>query len=102
MKSFAWAVPSSQLEQMRVAILANFPLHTIPSLSREGAPPSGHYATWLPPLAEAWSRPDGIERFWITLSDTVTQRTETIFWNQTFIVLPTRKRGRAASFFRED
>jgi len=88
-------------ENVRVAILANFPLHVIPSLSK-GVPPAGHYATWLPPLAEATSSNDGIERTWITLSEDITERKEVTFWNQTFIVLPSRKKGRASSFYRED
>ena len=87
--------------QMRVAILADFPLHVIPPLS-DGTHPTVHYATWLPPFAEASSREDGIERFWITLSDKITERKQATYWNQTFIVLPTRKKGRASSFFKED
>lgn len=86
---------------MRVAIFANFPLHVIPSLD-EGIGPSEHYATWLPPLAEANAREDGIQRYWITLSDAITERKEVVFWNQTFIALPTRKKGRASSLFKED
>ena len=86
---------------MRVAILANFPLHVIPSLSG-GTHPSGHYATWLPPFAEASSQEDGIQRYWITLSDEITERKEVTFWNQTFIALPTSKKGRASSLFKED
>ncbi len=86
---------------MRVAILANFPLHVIPSLSGDLSSP-GHFATWLPPLAEAWSHEEGIERYWITLSDAITERREVTFWNQTFIALPTRKKGRASSLFKED
>ena len=86
---------------MRVAILASFPLHVIPSLA-EGIPSQGHYATWLPPLAEATAREDGIERYWIILSDSITERKEVVFWNQTFIALPTSKKGRASSLFKED
>ena len=86
---------------MRVAILANFPLDLIPSLSC-GKPPKEHYATWLPPLAEANAQDDGIERVWITLSDEITERKEGIFWNQRFITLPAQKKGRASSFYKED
>ena len=86
---------------MRVAILANFPLHVISSLAGTTFP-QGHYATWLPPLAQYWSKKDGIERYWITFSDIVKERTDTVFWNQTFIVLPTRNKGRASSLYRED
>jgi len=86
---------------MRVAVLANFPLHVIPSLSGE-IPPQGHYATWLPPLAEANSIQDGIERYWITLCDAVTERKEITFCNQTFIILPTQKKGRSSTLFKAD
>jgi glycosyltransferase involved in cell wall biosynthesis len=86
---------------MRVAILANFPLHVIPSLSEE-IHPVGHYATWLPPLAEAWSHEEEIDYYWITLSSEITERKEITFWNQTFIVLPTEKKGRASSLFKAD
>jgi glycosyltransferase involved in cell wall biosynthesis len=86
---------------VRVAILANFPLHVIPSFGA-GKPAAGHYATWLPPLAEANSEEDGIERVWITLSEDITERREITFCNQTFIVLPARKKGRASSLFKED
>jgi glycosyltransferase involved in cell wall biosynthesis len=65
-------------------------------------PPAGHYATWLPPLAEATAQEDGIERLWITLSEDISERKEAVFWNQTFIALPSRKKGRASSFFKED
>jgi glycosyltransferase involved in cell wall biosynthesis len=86
---------------MRVAILANFPLHVIPSLANE-FPPTGHYSSWFPPLAEIWARNDGIERLWITFSDTITERKQAVYWNQTFIVIPKDKGGRASSFFRKD
>ncbi len=84
-----------------MAILANFPLHVIPSLSN-GTPPAGHYATWLPPLAEANASDDGIERIWITLSEDIAERKEVIFWNQKFIALPSHKKGRASSLYKED
>ena len=65
-------------------------------------PPVGHYATWLPPLAEANAAGDGIERVWITLSEDLTERKEVPFWNQTFIALPSRKKGRASSLYKDD
>jgi glycosyltransferase involved in cell wall biosynthesis len=86
---------------MRVAILADFPLHVIPALNGV-KPPKGHYATWLPPLVEANSQPDGIERIWITLSEDITERTQVSFCNQTFIFLPTQKKGRASSLYKRD
>lgn len=86
---------------MRVAILANFPLYVIPALSGE-IPAVGHWASWLIVLAEATAKDDGIERIWITCSEYVTERRDVTFCNQTFIVLPTRKTGRASSLFKED
>ena len=86
---------------MKVVILAAFPLHLLTGF--EVIPlPTGHYATWLPPLAEASSRDDGFERYWITVSDAITERKEVTCWNQTFIALPTRKSGRASSLFKAD
>jgi glycosyltransferase involved in cell wall biosynthesis len=84
-----------------VAILADFPLHVIPSWITQSSG-GRHYATWLVALAEAWSQPDGIERIWITLSDSVSTVQEFTFWNQTFIVLPTASKGRASSFYKKD
>lgn len=86
---------------MRVAILANFPLHVIPSLSGV-KPPKGHYATWLPPLAEANAQGDGIERIWITLDPNFAEEKRTTIWNQTLVVLPTSAKGRASSLFKND
>ena len=86
---------------MKVVILAAFPVHLLTGFERIQSP-AGHYATWLPPLAEANAYDDGIERYWITLSDEITERKETTFWNQVFIVLPTAKKGRASSFFKKD
>ena len=51
---------------------------------------------------EANSKEDGIERVWITLNEDITERKEITFCNQQFIVLPTRKKGRASSLFKED
>ncbi len=86
---------------MRVAILANFPVHVIPSLL--GAkPPKGHYATWLPPLAEANAQDDGIERIWITLDENATEERRIEIWNQTMIILPTELKGRASTLFKKD
>jgi glycosyltransferase involved in cell wall biosynthesis len=65
-------------------------------------PPAGHYATWLPPLAEANAQPDGIERIWITLSEEISRRTEFTYCDQAFIVLPTRREGRASSLYKAD
>jgi glycosyltransferase involved in cell wall biosynthesis len=84
-----------------VAILANFPLYVIPSLSAE-IPSVGHCATWLISLAAATSEEDGIERIWITLSEHITERKQVTFCNQTFVALPSRTQGRASTLYKED
>ncbi|HWL52161.1 MAG TPA: glycosyltransferase family 4 protein [Chthoniobacteraceae bacterium] len=86
---------------MRVAILANFPLHVLPA--EEGFPfPSGHYATWLPQLAEAFSKWPRFELHWVTLTGHVSRPTVKSWKGQTFHLLPTRERGRALTFYARD
>src|SRR5690606_7409443 len=59
--------------EMRVALLADFPVHTLPGF--EGRP-HGHHATWLPPLArELEARTGEIDLHWITCTKEVTAPT---------------------------
>jgi len=51
---------------MRISLLANFPPHVIPQL-REGAP-TGHFATWLPQLAEQFAEAAEFEFHWLTVT----------------------------------
>ena len=51
---------------MRVAILAAFPFHVIPGF--EAHRPAGHYATWLPQLAQAFEAQRDLEVHWIFVS----------------------------------
>lgn len=85
----------------KIAISAVFPLHR---LNRFGSipPPTGHYATWLPQIAEAWKDQSDFEIHWLTGSDLVPQPVTCSEWNQTFHIYPIAKRGRAMSFYRED
>ena len=86
---------------MRVAMLCNFPLHTL-----ENSPirflQGQHATSWLVDLPEAFSKIQGLEMHWITLSDQVEK--EMIFSadGALFHVLPTTKQGRASSFFVQD
>lgn len=84
----------------KIAILADFPLHSLPNSSFPA--PSGHYATWLPQLAAHYEKEKNYEFHWVTLDPSVRQETKIGAWNQFFHVLPTWKRGRAATLFWAD
>jgi len=83
---------------MRVAMLCNFPLHTL-----ENSPirflQGQHATSWLVDLPEAFSKIQGLEMHWITLSDQVEKEMAFPVDGAFFHVLPTSKKGRAASFF---
>jgi glycosyltransferase involved in cell wall biosynthesis len=86
---------------MRVAMLCNFPLYTL-----ENSPTrflKGQHATsWLVDLPEAFSKIQGLEMHWITLSDQAEKEMAFPVDGAFFHVLPTSKKGRAASFFVQD
>lgn len=84
----------------KIAILADFPLHFLPSSSYPL--PLGHYATWLPQLAQALEGETKLQIHWITLDSFVETEKEHTVWNQKFHVLPTWRRGRAATLFWAD
>ena len=74
---------------MRIALLADFPVHTLPGF--ENRQP-GHHATWLPPLArELESYISDLDLHWITCTKEVTAPLTLRAWNQTFHLLPRRK-----------
>ncbi len=83
-----------------MAIISQFPLHVVPGFSV--GYPKGHFATWLPQIAEGFSGANGIEFHWIALDAELPERRAAEWMGQKFHGLPTAKRGRAASFFRED
>jgi glycosyltransferase involved in cell wall biosynthesis len=64
--------------------------------------PKGHYATWLPQIAEAWEGQKGVEIHWIVMTDQVEERKDVCQWGQIFHVLPTSQSGRATTLFRAD
>lgn len=86
---------------MKIAILAAFPLHVIPAFG-EAYRPQGHYATWLPQLAQAYAGFSDLDVHWIVLSALVDSAREVSWNNQTFHVLPTARRHRAATLFFRD
>ena len=86
---------------MKVAILADFPLHVIPEFG-EKFRPTGHYATWLPQTAEAFGRLADLEAHWVVLSHRLSEEKKINWKNQTFHVLPTSTKHRASTLFRRD
>jgi len=83
---------------MRVAMLCNFPLHTLensPTRFLQGQ----HATSWLVDLPEAFSKIQALEMHWITLSDQVEKEMTFSADGALFHVLPTSKKGRASSFF---
>jgi glycosyltransferase involved in cell wall biosynthesis len=85
----------------KIAILAAFPLHHLKGFGK-AFKPKGHYATWLPQIAEAWDGQKGVEIHWIIMSELVHERRDVFEWGQKFHVLPTSQSGRATTLFRED
>jgi hypothetical protein len=99
------AIPYSRLTYSRlsptkkIVVLADFPLHVPGGLF---PPPAGHYATWLPQLAEAFAEEKDFEFHWLTLDPSLPEEVSLQGWGQTFHVLPSWRRGRAATLFWAD
>lgn len=74
---------------MRIALLADFPVHALPGFEQA---PVGHHATWLLPLSKELESASGNYDFhWITCTKAVTRPRTIRFREQTFHLLP---RGR--------
>ena len=84
-----------------VAVLAAFPLHALKVFGGKYRP-KGHYATWLPQIAEAWDGQNEFEIHWVVMSELVEERRDLCEWGQMFHVLPTSQSGRATTLFRAD
>lgn len=84
----------------KIAILADFPLHVLPKSPFPS--PAGHYATWLPQLAETFAGEKNFEFHWLTLDPSLSEELSIQAWSQTFHALPSWKRGRAATLFWGD
>ena len=85
----------------KIAILAAFPLHHLKGFGK-AFQPKGHYATWLPQIAEAWNGQKEVEIHWVVMSELVQERRDVSEWGQMFHVLPTTQRGRSTTLFRAD
>ncbi len=85
---------------MKIAVLADFPPHCLDGFAGEA--PRGHYATWLPQIAESFEGQPGLEAHWIVPTPLTKEAMELEWRGQRFHLLPTAARGRAASFYRED
>lgn len=86
---------------MKIALICEFPFWRLPGWE-EAKPGNVHYATWLPPLSEAFRDMLDLDIHWVTLSERVTARKSRDEGNQHFHVLPTTAAGRLKSFFRKD
>lgn len=84
----------------KVAILSDFPLSAVPGIPLRSQ--EGHFATWLPPLANAFQEEKDFEFHWLVLDPSIQQPKQFRAWNQVFHVLPTWKHGRAATLFWAD
>lgn len=85
----------------KIALLSIFPLHSLKSYGARFHP-AGHYATWLPQIAESWRSQTEFEIHWLTGSDLVGEPVTCREMNQTFHVYPIASQGRATSLYRQD
>jgi glycosyltransferase involved in cell wall biosynthesis len=67
---------------LRLALLAAFPPHVIPGL--EAHRPAGHYATWLPQLAEAFGECADLDAHWVVATRQLVAEAPVRWQNQTF------------------
>jgi glycosyltransferase involved in cell wall biosynthesis len=86
---------------VRIAILAQYPVHLL-SEARLIGQPSGHFATWLPQLHRAFKQVPEFDLHWISLSAHTSEYQRISDGNQTFHILPTAQSKRAATFFTRD
>jgi glycosyltransferase involved in cell wall biosynthesis len=86
---------------VRIAILAQYPVHLL-SEARLTGKPSGHFATWLPQLHQAFKQFLEFDLHWISLSAHAAEYQRISDDNQTFHILPTARSKRAATFFARD
>jgi len=86
---------------MQIAILCGFPLNTL----KDSPIPFSvgkHSTSWLEDLPEAFASLVSLEMHWITLSDQVESVISFPAHGGTFHVLPTTKKGRAATLYFKD
>jgi glycosyltransferase involved in cell wall biosynthesis len=85
---------------MRIALLADYPLHTIPKL---GVPnPCGHYATWLPQLCGAFAHVPEVDFHWLVVTRRDSLPTDVSWNNQQFHLIHEPGKMRALFGFRRE
>jgi len=75
----------------KIAILADFPLFAI--TQNEEDRPMGHYATWLPQLAQALEQHVEFDISWIIIDKKISQTRKLIYCGQTFYYLSRWKKS---------
>ena len=73
---------------MRVVLAADFPVQFLPGFDDA---PTGHHATWLPPLARELSKATDFDFHWLTCTKATAEYVEIQHLNQTFHLLPRGK-----------
>jgi glycosyltransferase involved in cell wall biosynthesis len=82
-----------KMDRMRVALLAAYPLHLVPGFEQEQ--PRGHYATWLPQLAERFAGEGEFDFHWVTVTRRVNHPAPVRWMGQTFhtVYVPEKMRS---------
>lgn len=74
------------MQRLRVCLLAPFPVALLPGFGNGIS--TGHYATWLPPLAKELENAPELDIHWLVCTKEVSRPLEVTAWNQTFHLLP--------------
>src|ERR1700687_3119323 len=88
--------PQSLNSVVKVAILAQYPVHLLGQARLTGKP-SGHFATWLPQLPQPFKQFPEFDLHWIALTPHASEYQQITDEHQTFHILPTATRKRAAT-----
>ena len=86
---------------MKVAVLCNFPLHTIQD-GPQKFPIGLHTTSWLIDMPLALRENPALDLHWVTLVDYPVCRQEFVSQKGTFHLIRTAKEGRSSSFYRTD
>lgn len=86
---------------MKVAVLCNFPLHTLKDGPQE-FPVGLHTTSWLIDLPLALKEIPALDLHWVTLVDYPVSRPQFFSEKGTFHLIRTDEKGRSSSFYRQD
>lgn len=86
---------------MKVAVLCNFPLHTLKDGPQE-FPIGLHTTSWLIDLPLALKDIPALDLHWVTLVDYPVSRPQFLSEKGTFHLIPTEEKGRSSTFYRRD